>query len=80
MTLYEIQELLKRYDEGLSTGEDLAADNNRALRWAARSGHNDVALALAEAQFNRELRIRGMEGRYTANTVASQRAYMFPGV
>lgn len=36
-------------------------------------------IALAEAQFNRELRIRGMEGRYTANTVASQRAYMLPG-
>ena len=36
-------------------------------------------IALAEAQFNRELRIRGMEGRYTASTVSGQKNYMLPG-
>jgi len=36
-------------------------------------------IVLAEAQFNRELRIRGMEGRYTADTVADQRNYALPG-
>jgi len=36
-------------------------------------------IALAEAQFNRELRIRGMEGRYTASTVAEQKNYALPG-
>ena len=36
-------------------------------------------IALAEAQFNRELRIRGMEGRYTADTVPNQRNYLLPG-
>ena len=36
-------------------------------------------ITLAEAQFNRELRVRGMEGRYTANTVAGQRNYALTG-
>ena len=36
-------------------------------------------ITLAEAQFNRELRIRGMEGRYTASTVTEQKNYALPG-
>ena len=36
-------------------------------------------ITLAEAQFNRELRIRGMEGRYNASTVAEQKNYALPG-
>jgi hypothetical protein len=36
-------------------------------------------ISLAEAQFNRELRIRGMEGRYTASTVSGQKSYALPG-
>ena len=35
-------------------------------------------ITLAEARLNRELRVRLMEGRYTANTVSSQRNYALP--
>ena len=35
-------------------------------------------IALAEAQMNRALRIRIMEGRYTASTVKAQRIYALP--
>lgn len=35
-------------------------------------------IALAEAQMNRDLRIRIMEGRYTASTVKAQRIYALP--
>jgi hypothetical protein len=35
-------------------------------------------IALAEAKFNRTLRLRSMEAKYTANTVASQRNLALP--
>ncbi len=35
-------------------------------------------IALAEARMNRDLRIRLMEGKYTASTVASQKNYNLP--
>ena len=35
-------------------------------------------IALAEARFNRVLRLRSMEAKYTANTVASQRNLALP--
>ena len=54
----------------------------RVADWLNRDDLTDRVpdfIALAEAQFNRELRIRGMEGRYTASTVSGQKNYMLPG-
>ena len=49
--------------------------------WLDRSDLTDRIpefITLAEAQMNRQLRIRLMEGRYTASTVKGQRNYALP--
>jgi len=55
--------------------------NTAVANWLNRDDLTDRIpefIVLAEARFNRVLRIRAMEGLYTANTVKDQRNYNLP--